>query len=258
MGTYRTFNIDLDDDAVRARMTEVLRRFVDGGGRVVDSSPMYGRAEAAIGTLARELGVLDRLFIATKVWTRGREAGIEQMRQSAAALGSEVIDLMQVHNLLDVETHLDTLRGWKKDGRVRHIGITHYLPSRHDDLARLVMRYPLDAVQVNYSLLDRNAEERLLPTCADRGVAVVVNEPFAQGQLFRRVRDRSLPQWAAEIDCESWAQLFLKFIISHPAVTCAIPATSDPEHAADNIGALRGRLPDATLRQRMVALLEND
>lgn len=253
MGTYRTFDIDLADRDSRARMANVLGIFIAGGGRVVDSSPMYGRAEAVLGTLAGELGVLDRLFVATKVWTRGREAGIEQMQRSEELLRTRPLDLMQVHNLVDVETHLRTLSAWKAEGRIRFLGVTHYTASRHDDLARLVERYPLDAVQVNYNLLERNAENRLLPACADRGVAVLVNEPFEQGALFRRVGERPLPDWAREIDCRTWAQCFLKFIVAHPAVTCALPATSDPEHAEENIGALYGALPDAALRRRMVA-----
>ncbi len=252
MGSYRSFNVDPGDTEAMERMQRVLRAFLDGGGRVMDSSPMYGRAERVLGLLADREDDSDRLWMATKVWTRGRQAGIEQMRESMELMRAEPMDLMQVHNLLDVETHLETLQAWKDEGRIRYLGVTHYQASRHDDLVELIERYPLDFVQFNYNVLDRNAERRLLPACADHGVATLINEPFGQGRLFRQVSDQPVPEWAAEIDCSSWAQLFLKFLIAHPAVTAVIPATSNPGHAADNVAAGKGGLPDRSLRQRIV------
>lgn len=251
MGTYRTFDINTDDSEARQRMTEVMRRFLDGGGRVIDSSPMYGRSEAAVGEIASELEATDQLWMATKVWTHGRDDGIEQMERSLERMGVATMDLMQIHNLMDFETHLATLKRWKDQGRVRYIGATHYVASRHDDLARLIEKYPLDFVQFNYNVLERNAEDRLLPACADNGVATLINEPFEQGRLFSRVKGRELPDWADEIGARTWAQLFLKFLIGHPAVTAVIPATSDPEHAAENVAAGRGAVPDAAMRERM-------
>lgn len=253
LGSARTFDIDPADGEAMARMKKVLRAFYDGGGRVLDTSPMYGNAEVVLGKLMEQLQLTDKLWIATKVWTGdGREAGIEQMKRSMARLGTDTIDLMQVHNLVDTDTHLDTLREWKKEGRIRYLGITHYREDQHDALQRLVENRELDFVQFNYNLRERNAEKRLLPACADNGVATLINEPFNKGNLFRAVKDKPLPGWAGEIDCESWAQLFLKYIIAHPAVTAVIPATSDPEHAADNVAAGYGALPDADTRQRIL------
>jgi diketogulonate reductase-like aldo/keto reductase len=252
LGTWQTFDVDPDDGAALQPLRGVLRAFHAGGGRVVDSSPMYGRSEAVVGELADELGIADELFMATKVWTRGAEAGIAQMQRSRERMSGGRLDLIQVHNLLDLQTHLETLKRWREEGRVRYIGITHYTDSTHDDLAALVEREPIDFVQFNYNIAARNAERRLLPAAADNGVATLINEPFESGRLFRRVRGTSLPQWAREeADVATWAQFFLKFIASHAAVTCAIPATSDPEHAADNIGAAHGRLPDTPTRERM-------
>jgi len=254
LGTSRTFDVG-EDEAQRAPLREVVRRFVARGGAVIDSSPMYGRAEGVVGALADELGLAPRLFFATKVWTRGRAAGIEQMETSFRRLRVARIDLMQIHNLVDVATHLDTLTAWKAEGRVRHIGITHYHAGAHNELARLVQRGGFDFVQVNYSLAEREAESRLLPIAREHGTAVLVNRPFAEAGLFARVRGRPLPAWCAEFDCASWAQFFLKYIVAHPAVTCVIPATRNPEHVEDNMGAGVGALPDDGTRRRMVALL---
>ncbi|MCC5859539.1 MAG: aldo/keto reductase [Ectothiorhodospiraceae bacterium] len=251
MGSYRSFNISPRDTEGMARMRAVLRAFLDGGGRVMDSSPMYGESERVLGLLAAELEATDMLWMATKVWTTGREAGVQQMRTSMNLLGTDPMDLMQVHNLLDVDTHLGTLQEWREEGRIRHLGITHYQARRHDDLVKLIERHPLDFVQFNYNVLDRNAERRLLPACRHHGVATLINEPFGQGRLFRRVGEQPVPAWAAEIRCHSWAQLFLKFLISHPDVTAVIPATSNPAHAADNVAAGREPLPDRTLRERI-------
>ena len=213
---------------------------------------MYGRSESVVGDLAAELHVRDQLFLATKVWTNGMDAGIRQMEQSFRRLRTQRIDLMQVHNLVDWRTHLTTLRRWKEQGKVRYLGITHYTESAHDDLAAVHEAEKLDFLQVNYSLAERGAEGRLLPLVAEQGVAVIVNRPFAQGQLFRKVRGRPLPPWAAEIGCATWAQFFLKFVIGHPAVTCVIPGTSKVRHLIDNMQAGFGPLPDAAMRRRMV------
>ncbi|MDN3518099.1 aldo/keto reductase [Aquisalimonas lutea] len=251
LGTARTFNTNPNDAAAMESLRGVLDAFYQGGGRVVDSSPMYGHAETVVGRLADELGIADELFMATKVWTRGRDDGIAQMERSRERMGGGRLDLIQVHNLVDLQTHLATLRAWRDEGRVRYIGVTHSRTSQHDELTRIVQREPIDFVQLNYNIAARNAEARLLPAAADNGVAVLVNEPFERGTLFRRVGDRALPGWAGDIGAATWAQFFLKFITGHPAVTCAIPATSDPEHSADNIGACRGPLPDDNQRERM-------
>jgi diketogulonate reductase-like aldo/keto reductase len=207
LGTWRTF--DVGSGAERAPLREVLKSFVDLGGRVLDSSPMYGAAEFVAGDLAADLKVAERLFLATKVWTSGREVGVAQMEQSMKRLRTRRLDLMQIHNLLDWRTHLRTLRDWKAAGRIRYLGVTHYTASAYDDLERVLRSEPLDFVQVNYSLGERTAEHRILPLARERGIAVLVNRPFAEGGLFGRVRGQALPAWAAEADCESWAQIFL-------------------------------------------------
>jgi diketogulonate reductase-like aldo/keto reductase len=254
LGTWRTFDVGASA-AERTPLEEVLRKFAELGGRVIDSSPMYGAAESVVGDLAAGLALADRLFLATKVWTSGRDAGVRQMEQSLRRLRARRLDLMQIHNLLDWRTHLATLRDWKAAGRVRYIGVTHYTASAYDELERVLQGEALDFVQVNYSLGERDAERRILPLARDRGVAVLVNRPFSEGGLFHRVRGQALPPWAAELDCESWAQFFLKWILAHPAVTCVIPATSRPQHLVDNMRAGTGRLPDAAARERMAALV---
>jgi len=254
LGTWRTFDVG-GSPAERAPLEEVLQRFVALGGQVVDSSPMYGAAESVLGDLGAALAVTDRLFLATKVWTSGREAGIAQMEQSFQRLRVRRLDLMQVHNLLDWRTHLRALRAWKQAGRIRYLGVTHYTASAYDELERVLRSEPLDFVQVNYSLGEREAERRILPLARERGIAVLVNRPFSEGGLFRRVRGQALPAWAAEVGCTSWAQIFLKWILAHPAVTCVIPATSRPQHVLDNMTAGTGALPDAATRDRMAALV---
>lgn len=256
LGTYRSFDIGANRSA-REPVAEVLRRFVELGGRVIDSSPMYGHAESVVGELAAELGVEDRLFHATKVWTRGAAAGIAQMEASFKRMRVEQMDLMQVHNLLDLETHYPTLRAWQDEGRIRYIGVTHYQAGAHEALERLVRSGDFDFVQVNYSIAEREAENRLLPLARDHGVAVLVNRPFAQAGLFARVRGVDLPAWAGEFDCRSWGQFFLKYILAHPAVTSAIPATSNPVHLEDNMAAGTGRLPDESTRRRMAEFVAN-
>jgi diketogulonate reductase-like aldo/keto reductase len=250
LGTYQTFDVPRDGLA-QTELKDTLRRFIELGGKVVDSSPMYGQAEAAVGTLSAALNARQSLFIATKVWTSGRSAGIRQMETSAKLLQAPVIDLMQVHNLLDLKTHLPVLRDWKKSGRIRYLGITHYTAGTHGELERLVKTGDFDFVQFNYSLDEPEADTRLLPACADSGTATLINRPFSQGGLFSRVRGKPLPPWCADMDCTSWAQFFLKWIIGHPAVTCAIPGTQIVRHIEDNMAACTGRLPDADLRKRM-------
>ncbi len=254
LGTSRVFDVG-DSPADRAGPRGVLALLAEVGNAMVDTSPMYGRAESVVGDLAAGLGVRERLFLATKVWTRGRDEGIQQMDQSFTRLRAERMDLMQVHNLVDWRTQLDTLRTWKAQGRIRYIGITHYDEGAHADVAAVLDREPLDFLQINYSLGEPEAAERLLPLAADKGVAVIINRPFGGGSLFRQVRNQPLPGWASEIDCTSWAQVLLKYVLSHPAVTCAIPGTGKPEHMRDNLGAGQGRMPDKDLRERMLTLV---
>ena len=250
LGTWQTFDVGAAQSA-RDPLKEVLREFVRLGGSVIDSSPMYGKSESVTGDLTAELGLQKQLFLATKVWTSGRDAGIRQMEESFRRLRTQRMDLMQVHNLVDYRTHLSTLRRWKEQGKVRYIGVTHYTASAFDELARVLAAEDLDFVQLNYSITEREAERRLLPLAAEKRLAVLANRPLAAGELFRRVRGKSLPAWSKEIGCASWAQFFLKFAISHPAVTCAIPATSKVEHLVDNMQAALEPLPDAKARERM-------
>ena len=249
-GTWQTFDIGATPGE-RAPRAEVLKALFEAGGSVVDSSPMYGRAEGVVGDLLAESGERTKAFIATKVWTSGKEQGIAQMQQSMKLLRANPLDLMQIHNLLDWQAHLPTLRTWKKDGRLRYIGVTHYTESAHDSLLAVVQRETVDFLQINYALDDRGAERRLLPAARDRGVAVIVNMPFGGGGLLRKLASRKLPDWAGEIGCSSWAQLLLKFVLANPAVTCVIPGTSRPEHMRDNAQAGSGPLPDDALLKRM-------
>jgi aryl-alcohol dehydrogenase-like predicted oxidoreductase len=251
LGTSRT--LDVDPDGELGELVEVLRRFLAAGGTLIDSSPMYGRAEAVVGRLLAKLGRSD-VFFATKVWTdEGREAGIAQMQTSARLMGAQRIDLLQIHNLVGYATHLATLRAWKAEGRVRYIGATEM--KRFDEVERILREDGLDFIQVPYSMKERAVEARVLPAAREHGVAVLVMRPFERAGLFERVEGMQLPEWAAEIDCTSWAQFFLKWVLGHPAVTCPIPATSKPEHLADNMAAGVGRLPDEALRKRMLELL---
>ena len=254
LGTWQQFDVGTSPEA-RAPLKEVLRLMMKLGGRVVDSSPMYGRAEQTVGTLASELGIAEALFMATKVWTRGKQAGIQQMNASMDKMQSRPIDLMQVHNLMDWQTHLETLRQWKQEGRVRYTGVTHYRTGAFDELARIIESTNIDFVQLPYSIRTREAAERLLPLAAEHGVAVLVNSPYEGGALFGQVKGRGLPAWAQTF-ADSWGQFFLKFILGRPEVTCVIPGTSDPEHLRDNMGAGYGPLPDASTRQRMVEYMQ--
>ena len=249
LGTYQAFDVSAAEELQQA--SDVLAELVNLGGRVVDSSPMYGRAETVIGDILAQRNLGKRLFLATKVWTSGRDEGMAQARQSMERMKTAKLDLLQVHNLLDADTHLKWLEDWKQRGLVRYVGVTHYSESAYESLEKYVRSPKLDFVQLNYSIAEREAERKLLPAAASSGVAVIVNRPFAQASLFDRVKGRALPDWAAEFDARSWAQFFLKYILGHPAVTCAIPATRSLKHLADNMQAGRGRLPDEKMRQRM-------
>jgi len=257
LGTSQVFDVGADERA-RQPLRTVLQAFVEAGGKIIDTSPMYGNAEAVTGDLVAAAGVRPRIFLATKVWTSGRESGIAQMRRSAELLKSPIIDLIQIHNLQDWRTHLATLRAMKAEGKIRYIGITHYTTGALSELARILATEPgIDFVQCAYSLGTRDAETALLPIAASRGVAVIVNRPFEDGGMFARVRGRALPEWVGEFDCTSWAQLFLKYIIAEPAVTCAIPATSSPAHMEDDLKGGVGRLPDARQREQIRRLWDS-
>src|SRR5438067_3807269 len=257
LGTWQAFDVG-NNAAARMPLKEVLTRFTGAGARLIDTSPMYGRAESVVGDLVAELELRPRVFLATKVWTSGKEAGIAQMRRSAERLKSPVLDLIQIHNLLDWRTHLATLRDMKAKGQVRYIGITHYTTGSLPELARILESEPgIDFVQFGYSLATRDAETKLLPVAVSRGVAAIVNQPFETGDMFRRVRGKPVPEWAAEFDCASWAQLFLKYIVAEPAVTAVIPATANPEHMADDLKAGFGRLPDAKQRDQIRRLWDS-
>jgi len=250
LGTWQVFNV-AGDAKEMAQAKETLKVFVELGGRLVDSSPMYGSSESVTGQLAAELGVQAKLFVATKVWTSGRQAGIRQMEDSMKKLRVERLDLMQVHNLTDAQTHLATLRDWKQSGRIRYLGVTHYHAGAHADLEKFLKPGELDFVQLNYSLAEPEAGRRLLRIAAESRTAVIVNRPFAEGAMFGQVKGKPLPGWAKDIGCASWAQFFLKWILGHPAVTCAIPGTRNPKHIADNLGAASHPLPDEALRRKM-------
>jgi aryl-alcohol dehydrogenase-like predicted oxidoreductase len=252
MGSSNTFDVG-DDTASRAPLDEVLRGLVAGGGTVIDTSPMYGRAETVLGDLIHELGLRPRLWLATKVWTRGREAGAAQIEQSYARLRTGRLELLQIHNLLDWREHVPTIRKLQDSGKLRYSGITHYRADAHAELERVLGAERFDWLQVNYSLAEPEAGTRLLPYCLDKGIAVMVNRPFADGALFARVRGKPLPAWAAELGCASWGQFFLRWAASHPAVTCVIPATSKPQHMADNVAAGHSPLPGEAQRKRMQA-----
>lgn len=251
MGSWLTFDVG-DDASARAARTQVLKAFFARGGGMIDSSPMYGSSEAVIGHGLAALGKPKGLFAATKVWTPGQDHGIRQMAASERLWGIERFDLLQVHNLLGWEGHLETLLDWKAQGRVRHIGITTSHGRRHDELARIMTSQPIDFVQLTYNIDDREAEQRLLPLAAEKGIAVIANRPFQRGALIDRLQGRPLPPAAAEIGAGSWAQVLLKWIVAHPAVTCAIPATTRVDHMQENMGAARGPLPDAKMRREIL------
>ena len=251
IGTYDTFDVGPKADE-RSELKQVLQTFAALGGTVIDSSPMYGEAERVVGDLTGELNNRNQYFFATKVWTNGQQAGVRQMEQSFKLMRTANMDLMQIHNLLDLDVHTRTLREWKASGKIRYLGITHYHAGAHSELEKLIKTNTYDTVQFNYSLAEREAEARLLPACEAAGVAVIINRPFAQANLFGRVKGKALPPWCADFDCTSWAQFFLKYLLGHPAVTCVIPGTRRVDHLRDNMAAGVGRLPDAAQRTRMV------
>jgi diketogulonate reductase-like aldo/keto reductase len=250
LGTYSVFDVDgtVEEIALRRQIVKLL---ISNGGSVIDSSPMYNRSEKVIGDVI-EAGIDRRnLFLATKVWTDGRSAGLAQMQRSSELMNAEVIDLMQVHNLRDIDVHMTSIRELQQQGRIRYSGITHYTASSLKELEATMQRHKPQFVQINYSLGEREAEQRVLPLARDLGIAVIINRPFQAGKLFRVVANSALPAWAGEF-ADSWGQFFLKFIVSHPAVTCVIPATSKPQHMADNLGAGFGAMPDAAARNKMI------
>ena len=256
VGTSRTFEVSSSESAL-SPLVEVMQAFFDQGGQLIDSSPMYGSAESVTGALLKRVRNRERLFAATKVWTNGKENGIAQMQQSMQRMGVARFDLMQIHNLRDWQVHLETLLDWKAEGKVRYIGITTSHGRYHSELEDILQKQPLDFVQLSYNIVDRAVEKRLLPIAAERGIATLINRPYQRGSLFRRVKGQALPDWAAEIDCASWGQFFLKFIAGHPDVTCIIPATSKLKHMVDNMGANFGRVPDAALRRKMIETVES-
>jgi diketogulonate reductase-like aldo/keto reductase len=252
VGTWRTFDVGAKPED-RTPLAEVLRLLFAAGGSVIDTSPMYGSAEAVVGDLLSAAAARSKAFIATKVWTTGRDRGITQMRNSMRLLETDRIDLMQIHNLVDWRAHLPTLLAWKAEGRIRYLGITHYTQSAHDELESVMRSEKWDFVQINYALDDRAVERRLLPLAAERGIAVIVNQPFGGGGLLRRLMNRKLPDWAGEVGATSWAQILLKFVLANPTVTCVVPGTGKPEHMADNLQAGFGVYPDAALLKKMIA-----
>lgn len=256
VGTWQTFDVGNASDE-RQPLKDVLRILIEKTGSVIDSSPMYGRSEKVVGELSTELSLNSKLFIATKVWTTGEQEGIRQMNNSFSLLKREKIDLLQIHNLMDWQTHLKTLRSMKESGKVRYIGITHYLESAYSTVEQILKGNTLDFLQINYSVVSRKAAERLFPLAAEKKVAVIINRPFEGGSLFHTVGGKHLPDWVSEFDCSSWAQFFLKFILSNSTVTCVIPGTSRRDHIIDNMSAAYGRLPSEKHRAQMVKLIES-
>jgi diketogulonate reductase-like aldo/keto reductase len=253
IGSALTFDVRDRSPAART-VGEVLALFVQHGGKLIDTSPAYGNAESLIGDLAYKAGLTRSLFIATKVWARGKQAGIDQMERSLQRFRTHTIDLIQVHNLADIDNQMASLREWKGKGRIRYTGLTHSERKGHGEMERLMRLQKPDFIQINYSLVDRAAEQRILPLAREMGMGVLINRPFGGGGIFQVLAGKPLPSWVAEFDCHSWAQFLLKWIVSHPAVTCTIPATNDPRHLLDNMGAGLGRLPDAKMRARMASL----
>ena len=256
MGTSRTFDVGDDPDA-RARLGQVLQVFFDNGGALIDSSPMYGSSEKVVGDLLKAISNKKKPFAATKVWIEGKQNGIDQMQESMRLMGVAVMDLMQIHNLVDWKSHLPTLRQWKQEGKIRYIGITTSHGRSHAELMQILRTEKMDFVQFTYNIGNRTAEDNLLPLAADRGIATLINRPFQRGDLFRKVKGKALPEWTKEFDCDSWAQFFLKYVVSHPAVTCVIPATSKVHHMEDNMAANFGKLPSTSMRKRMLQYFES-
>ena len=256
LGTWQTFDVG-NSETERAPLKEVLKVLIDHGGSVIDSSPMYGRSEEVVGDLTTELQLKDKIFEATKVWTSGREAGIEQMNDSVNLMRVNRMDLMQIHNLLDWRTHLETLRKWKDENKIRYIGITHYNSSGYAELEKIMKTEEIDFIQINYNLAVRGAAERILPLAKDKGIGVLINRPYQGGSLFRITKNKVLPEWASEFDAKSWGQFFLKFILAVPAISCIIPGTSKPKHMLDNVQAGFGKLPSAEHQRKMIELVSS-
>jgi aryl-alcohol dehydrogenase-like predicted oxidoreductase len=252
VGTAVTYELDTAD-AKFPVLAEAVRVFLANGGALIDTSPTYGRAEKTLGEIFRRTGQREKAFIATKISTTGEQAGVASFAGSLRDLGTDRIDLLQVHNIRDTEVHLRTIRRLMDEGKVRYSGITTSFPNTYEEYERIMRREKLDFIQIDYALDNRKAEERILPLARDRGMAVLINLPFGRGRLFSKARGRPLPPWAAEIDCTSWAQLFLKFVLAHPAVTAVIPGTDKPEYALDNLNAARGRIPDARMREEILS-----
>ena len=251
LGTWQTFDVGRDPES-RKQLLQVLETLIDKNGNVIDSSPMYGSSEKVVGDLTQQTSSPNHFFYATKVWISGEQQGISQMNHSFKQMQRKQMDLMQIHNLLDWKTHLRTLTKWKEEGKVRYIGITHYTASALSEMIQIIQKEDIDFIQINYSMNFREAEDRLFPVAQDKGVAVLINRPYEGGLLFRKVREHKIPDWAREMDINSWGQFFLKFIISHPAVTCAIPGTSKPHHALDNMLAGYGHIPNQAERSKML------
>jgi diketogulonate reductase-like aldo/keto reductase len=254
IGTWKSFNVSADQYPV---LKNVLNELHSGGGRLIDSSPMYGKSEQVIGDITEGMNAVDDFFYATKVWATGLQEGIKQMEASMAKMKRKTMDLMQIHNLTDWKTHLPRLRRWKDEGRIRYVGITHYTDFSHNELERIMKAEKPDFVQFNYSIESRNAENRLLDAAASLGIATLINRPFGEGKLFSKVKGKPLPTWAAEHNIESWSAYFLKYIIAHPAVTCVIPATANPQHEHDNVKAATGNLPGPEIKKKMVDYLHD-
>ncbi len=254
LGTWQTFDVS-DNSNERNQLVQVLKELTKYGGSVVDSSPMYGRSEKVVGELSKKIGMVNQLFMATKVWTSGKGSGINQMNRSMQLMGKQPIDLMQIHNLLDWETHIKTLKDWKAKGKIRYIGITHYVSSAFRNMENIMRNEPIDFIQLNYSIDSREAENRILPMAKDLGISVLINRPYGGGSLFRKIKGKELPPWAGEIQIESWGQFFLKYLLANESVTCIIPGTSKPHHMIDNMKAGLGRLPTANERIKMLDYL---
>jgi len=254
LGTWKVF--DVPPHSEQPGLLQVLKEMQQYGGTLIDSSPMYGNAEEVIGKLTQASGIAEQFFYATKVWTQGRKEGIRQMEDSFRKMQRQTMELMQIHNLVDWQVHLETLREWKAQGKIKYIGITHYTDAMHGELERIISSEKIDFVQFNYSVTARAAEKRLLPAAAHYGVATLINRPLGEGALISKVKGKALPEWAKEFDINSWGQFFLKYIVAHPAVTCIIPATSKPEHAKANMLAGQGRMPDEATRKKMAALAD--
>ena len=256
LGTWQTFDVGNSDEE-RQPLKEVLNILIENGGSVIDSSPMYGRSEKVVGELTKDLKMKSALFEATKVWTSGKEEGIQQMNTSMNLMQAQPMDLMQIHNLLDWKVHMKTLKKWKEEGKIRYIGITHYHKGGYDEVEKIMKTENIDFVQINYNLLVREAADRILPLAQDKGIGVLINRPYEGGHVFQVSKNKILPSWAEEFDAKSWGQFFLKFILAHPAVTCVIPGTSKAKHMRDNVQAGFGKLPTLKHQEKMIKLLSS-